>query len=124
VATVDSTTGDITALTAVTSQTGTGGSVGDALPYATQGLVRLRTGFFVGGKEIRGRIFIPGLTETDSDIGVPSSFVVGAWNTAVAALIADANSVLLVYSRKHAAGEAVVSGSAWNKWAVLRSRRD
>src|SRR5690349_17726483 len=39
------------------------------LPEATQGLVRWRTGVFSGGHEIRGRTFIPGLTQNSNDQG-------------------------------------------------------
>jgi hypothetical protein len=93
------------------------------LPRATQGLVRLRTGFFAGGREVRGRIFIPCLTEIANDIGVPSAAIITTVNTAVATMISG-SADLLVYSPALSATASVTAGSMWSEWASLRSRRD
>ena len=124
--------------------TGTGGT--EVLPMATQGLCQWRTGVFSGGREIRGRTNIPAMLESGSSAGVPTSATQTAIATAGAALIADANSTLVVYRRErparpqvgnpgdpwylpaqtHRDGEfaAAATCTASTKWAVLRGRRD
>lgn len=125
VPTIDPATGEITLLTAVTPVTGVGTLSGAQLPLVTQGLVRWRTGAFAGCREIRGRTFIPGLSELGNNTnGTPESTLVSAVNTAASALISDASSTFAVYSRKLGNETAVVSGSCWTQWASLRSRRD
>jgi len=124
VETVASATGQVTGVTQTTPATGSGALAAEALPIATQGLVRWRTGIFAGGREIKGRTFIPGLTETANDNGKPTSAVVTAVNAAAAALISDANSALVIYTRANSAEATVISGSCWTEFAVLRSRRD
>jgi len=109
---------------AVTPATGTGAATGDMLPAVTQGLLRWRTGTFINGREVRGRTFIPGLSEAQATLGVMDSACAGTINTAAAALIADANSTLIIWSRLLTLSSTVSSGTAWNSFAVLRSRRD
>lgn len=93
-------------------------------PAATQGLISWRTGVYVGSREIRGRTFVPGVPQSSLGDGIPGGAYVAALNTSAAALIADTNSVLAINSpSKHNAAN-VVSGTAWNQFAVLRSRRD
>lgn len=123
VAEIDIATGEVTGLVPVTPATGTGGATGDDLPTMTQGLVRWRTGTFVGGREVRGRTFLPSMGEVNSTTGVPIAAIKTAVNTAAAALIADANSDFVIYSKTHRDAVPVVSGSMWTQWAVLRSRR-
>lgn len=119
---VNSTTGQITSTVQTTSASGSSSAAGEALPWATQGLIRWRTGVYSGGREIRGRTFLPGMLESNS-FGIP----LASWTTpmqgVVNALIADANSTLIVWSRKNQGFAPVVSGSVWQQWAVLRSRR-
>lgn len=101
-------------------------ATGDVLPWTTQGLVRWRTGVFVGGREIRGRTFLPGMMEANNLVGVPAP----TWNTianqAAASLITASVPAgdLVVYSRTHFQAAVVTSGSSWNQWATVRSRRD
>ncbi len=54
---IDDSTGNIIAVENATPQSGTGGLSAQPLPPATQGLIRWRTGQFVGGREIRGKTF-------------------------------------------------------------------
>ena len=126
VATIDFSNGQQTGLTSTTPQTGTGSIAATLHSPATQGLVRWRTGAFLGGRELRGRTFIPGMSTsvTNAATGAPNSTFLSAVNTAAAALIADANSTLLVWSRTKSAKSTVTSGSMWSQFAVLRSRRD
>lgn len=96
----------------------------DPLPPQTQALCRWRTGIYAGGREVRGRTFIPSAGEAFSVAGVPGGGRLTTLQNACAALVADANSTLLVWSRKYQIGEAVVSGTVAPYFAVLRSRRD
>jgi len=146
VETIDEVSGQITSVTSGTAGTTTGTGGTEVLPMATQGLLQLRTGVFSDGREIRGRIFIPAMLEGGSSAGVPTSSTQSAIAAAGAALIADANSVLVVYRRPRVATVAlgnpgqvgyrpakterdgefavVTSAPAATKWAILRGRRD
>lgn len=101
-----------------------GGATGAPLPWTTQGLIRLRTGLYVAGREIRGRIFVPGLTEDANDNGRPNSSARSVMDSALSTLIADAGNQLEVWSPTQGQHAAVTHGNAWTEWAVLRSRRD
>lgn len=118
---VESTTGQTVASEAVTGFTLPGGNANEALPLTTQLLLRLRTGVFVGGREIRGRMFIPGCTEENNTGGRPSAALVTLANNAASSLV---NGIMAVYSPTRRVYEDVTSATAWNEWAVLRSRRD
>lgn len=96
-------------------------SADNPLPYATQGLLQLRTGVYVGGREIRGRMFLPGFTEDNNTTGVPNSALMGVMSSAGALL---ENQGFYVYSPTQNVCEQITSATPWNKWAVLRSRRD
>lgn len=105
--------------------TGAGSAVGDRLPPATSGLLRLETGTVLSGRKLRGRIFLPGPPETDNvTAGVPQGAYQTTWNTAFAALDAAGAPELVVWSRRYAAVASVTSGATQPRWAVLRSRRD
>lgn len=123
---VDPVTGKTTAAQVVTTVNGTGGvSPANLAPVATQGLIRWHTNTFVDGKEVRGRTFIPSISTTRvATDGSPAGTLTGAMNSAAATLIAAAGSDLVVWSKKHGVAYSALSGSAWNKFAVLRSRRD
>lgn len=124
VETVDAVSGQVTDVETTTPLTGGGVAATTGLPVATQGLVRWRTGDYFNGRELRGRWFIPGLATGANTDGAPSSTMISTVNTAAAALIADANSILVMWSRKNGTTRAVESGSCWSQFAVLRSRRD
>jgi hypothetical protein len=121
---VNSVTGQVVGVATTTPATGTGGTAGESLPPATQALVRWRTGVYSSGREIRGRTFIPALVEQNSDNGQVLAAAQTTINNAAAALIADANTILEIWSRVNGASPSVVSGSCWSQFAVLRSRRD
>lgn len=121
---VDEVTGNITGIIGVPPTAGTGALAGELAPPATQALVRWRTGSFVGGREIRGRTFIPGLNVTAIDDGNLAAAVQVVFQDAAAALIADVASILVIWSRANGAAAPVVSASVWSQFAVMRSRRD
>lgn len=124
VETVDETTGQPTGLTAVTPETGIGQLSNDPLPWATQMVCQWRTGIFVSGREVRGRTFVPGLTEASNTDGVPYSGTMTQLNGYCASYAASLNATPFVYSRQHHVGYPIVAGTAWDQFAVLRSRRD
>lgn len=118
-------TGAITGVESTDPFTSNGSSTGDPLPIATQGLIRWRTGFFMGGRELRGRTFIPGVTEgLNGTDGKPNSGALIEMNQAPAALLGASGAEFRIFSRTKNASATVVSGSAWTQWATLRSRRD
>lgn len=124
VETVNSANGQVTAVTNTTPVAGGGGGGATGVPIAAQGLVRWRTGMYVNGREIRGRWFIPGLATGSNSDGVVTPASVTTMQNAAAALIADATSDLVIWSRKNHNEPSVVSASTWTQFAVLRSRRD
>jgi hypothetical protein len=103
-----------------------GASTGEQLPPNSQGLIRWRTGVFIGGREIRGRTFVPGAVEGHNVLGAPNSVYLGIIGTACAALRTDgiAAGGFGIYSQTHNQFQIAQSHSVWAKWATLRSRRD
>lgn len=121
---MDPVSGNITSQIPVTGSSFSGTNGAAQIAKATQGLLQLRTGIFVGGREVRGRIFIPGCTTTSVSAGNADSVYTAALVTAGQAMIADANSTLGVWSKTHGTFVGVVTSSSPSKLAVLRSRRD
>lgn len=115
--------GALTGVTSATPVSGVGQVSSAQLARQTQGLIRWRTGAIVSGRELRGRTFIPGPTETHNDAG-PISTYVTALQSAADGLLGAASTSLIIHSRTHGVSEAAVTGSAWTDWATLRSRRD
>lgn len=120
---IDGTTGQATGVTQVSGPNGQGAATGDMVPRVAQALIRWRTGSFFGGREIRGRTFIPGISESNA-IGTLSTAAISGIDAAAAALVGDANSLLLVWSRSHFLEEVVDAWETWTEFASLRSRRD
>jgi len=122
---VNADTGAATGVVSTTPVTGAGADGFEMLPRASQVLVRLLTGVYNDGRQIRGRIFVPGLTRssltTGGIVNGASGVTIG---NAAAALVADANSALLVWSRSALQDHPVVATSVWAQFASLRSRRD
>jgi len=112
-----------TGTTIVESQTGDGDSDDGILGRALQGLVQLRTGQFVGARQIQGRLFIPGPTVSavDGFTGKPRPTYISAIVPAATQLM---NAGWLVASRKNNLFYEVSGVSVWSEFAVLRSRRD
>lgn len=126
VAEMDQATGEIIQLHNVTGGTGTGLESTTPMARATQGLVQLRTGFYLGGREIRGRCFIPGPTVTGSSNGAPAAAYSTFIGATMQALVtgATAGREFVVWSKKNGVTVDIQNCVGWNKWAVLRSRRD
>lgn len=123
---IETTTGQV-----VSVVTGDGGTVlctssGDPLPPATSGLVQFHTGEFQGGRETRGRCFVPFPTEGQNTAGLPTagykSELVAAFETMNGS--SGANGAHCVYSRANHDFKLVTDYAVWDQWASLRSRRD
>lgn len=123
VAVMDVATGEITGYENVDPVTGDGSSTGEMLPRASQALIHLHTGVYRGGREVRGRIFIPALDIAVDDDGQVASTIVTGTPGVVEDLINDSPG-WGVWSRKNGRLEDVLSGAMWAEFAMLRSRRD
>jgi len=122
-AVIDPTTGQVTDLFIGTPVTINCSNAGAALPPATQGLIRWRTGIYVGGREVRGRTFVPSPTETSNDApGVPSAAYIADLQPAADTLVSS--SGLVVWSRANGQIAVVTGAQVWQQWASMRSRRD
>lgn len=125
VAVINDATGQLTGVDTISGGNSGGGTdSGQACPPATQGLMRILTSTVVAGRVLRGRFFIPGVTENNSNEGVPSGDYLSAAASAFTAMMDSPSSELRVYSPTHNTSAPVTAGSLWNQWAVLRSRRD
>lgn len=124
VSVLNSATGQLEGIFTTTPAQGVGATSGDLMPANCQGLLRLITPNVVGGRLLRGRIFLPGSLEVDNTLAVPNATYRTDYDTAGAALIADANSTWVVWSKTHGVMAVVGSVNTWTKWASLRSRRD
>jgi hypothetical protein len=125
VSAIDDTTGNQIGVTITTPVNSAGTDSSGISTLQTQALVKLRTISIVGGRELRGRIFIPGIPKSlITSTGGVSTTLSSVVNTAAAALIADANSKLVVFSKTHFTSAEVLNALCWTKFADLASRRD
>ena len=83
----------VSVLTDSTDWIGSGTIDSEELPQATQGLIRWSTGTIAGGRRLQGHTFIPGTTENMSDNGVPSSTLLGKYQTAADLLATSPDGV-------------------------------
>lgn len=120
---IESTTNKLTAVDTGPATSGAGVATGEPCPFATQGRINWFTGNVVNFRQLKGKTFVPGPSETQNN-GAPLSTYITDLNAAAAALIANVNSQLVVYSVTHKLFFDTLDGLAWNKWAILRSRRD
>jgi len=115
----------------VTAASMTGTGAGTGLPLQTQGLVRWRTGTYltsqttpVRHRELRGRTYIPRPLVSNNNDGYATSAYQTAVNAAANTLIGASAAGLCIYSKTHSVAADVTSALCWDKFAVLRSRRD
>lgn len=121
---IDQVTGEPTGIESVTVTPVACTQSSDALPWATQGLVRWTTGTFINGRQVRGRTFIPGPCESTNTAGVPTALYLSTVQSVAATFLSTTGVTPVIYSRKNHSGWPVLGRSTWNKWAELRSRRD
>jgi len=121
VAQVDDASGETTAVF-ITSEANISGALStERIASGLQALAQHRTGVFVGGREVRGRTFVPGLTESANDSGRP----IGATRTAIATAFAtwftghDPQGGVLGKNGFTLANNTTV----WTEFAFLDSRR-
>lgn len=120
---IDPATGDATGAYAEGDFPVGGVATGEILPPSLQGLIRLNTGQFVGGRRVGGRIFVPGLTETYNESGSLSAAGQTVLQDAINVVLASTTE-LVVYSRRYFDDVTVANATVWSEFAVLRSRRD
>jgi hypothetical protein len=97
---------------------------GDALPWSTQLLVRYTTGIYIGGRQIKGHLFLPGWSETQNTDGAPVSTLKTTVQNAANTLVGVSSPRWAVWSKKTASISSITGASVSSQWAVLRSRRD
>nr|CRY96190.1 hypothetical protein [uncultured prokaryote] len=125
VASIDPATGDVIGGFVTTpAAPQVGDATGSMLPGASQVQQNLLTGVYVGGRNIRGKMYIPGLPASYSDLsGRVDATVPATMAIAFDALLADGPD-LVVWSRKNGATYAVSDTTTSPNFASLRSRRD
>jgi len=92
-------------------------------PAETQGLIRWRTGVYIGSREIRGRTYVPCVPQSSLGDGIPGGGYLAALTTAAGVLLGHTAN-FGIWSDAHDTFASAISGTPWAKWAVLRSRRD
>lgn len=119
---LDVATGKFTNAAAATARVVDFTSAGQVLPLQVQGIVHYGTGFFVNGRELKGRWFIPGWTEVDNTLGVPNSNAILKMINVGQTLI-TLNVGWEAYSPTHHVSAPVISSSSPTHWGGLQSRR-
>lgn len=117
-------TGEIIGSVSVDGITGAGTSVQEELPSSTQVLVQWRTGVYVGGREIRGRTFVPAITEPNNEDGHFNETGRSELSDAIALWLGGLAEAPLIWSRAHGQSAPIAAAQVWSQFAVLRSRRD
>lgn len=122
--TIDSSTGDAVSAQSVPAVAIVGTAANALMPRATQGLVRLRTGVFQNGRRLNGRLFVPGVTISANNAGVPSVSYQTSLRDALQPLANLESPEWLVWSRLTGNVAAITQVAPWTEFASLRSRRD
>lgn len=126
-AVVDDITGQITGIDSVIARTVVGGSSTSALPPAVNAILNTFTGTFVGGRQLRGKIWLPGWVNSVSDsLGAPTTSLKTLLITQGQNLITNSSSPgpLRVWSKKNGTSAVVNSVGTPSKFGSMRSRRD
>jgi hypothetical protein len=131
----DETTGVVTGAGNTIQTPVTFSGAGDQLPHANQLLIRWTTNGIVHNRRVRGRTFLPGGTEGQSDaVGNPTAAITGPVNTAIAAMLTSMSGRMRIWAQpfegtpdnppRPGSAHAVQAHSLAPFWAILRSRRD
>lgn len=118
---VDPVTGNTTGVESVTSTLNAGLSASDPLPLGTQAYGITNTGVWQGSRQMRGRVYVPGCTETDSVQGGIESTFVDAILNGITGLSVGAG--LCVYSPTYSVWHPIISTSRPTGWARLTTRK-
>ena len=98
---------------------------GNWLPRVAQHLVSIRTGSYLGGRELRGRIYLPQpLVSTVDSGGNPSTSFATTMNTALTTFRTTSGYTPVVWSKHAGANSTWQSAVIAPYVAVMRSRRD
>ena len=121
---IDEATGDAIDERVGTEQqvTGAGGSTPNWT--AKQGVMTLRTGKFINGRPVIGKVYVPGPTDGNG-VQTPNSAYNGTLAVALSELQTNSSGPgpWVVWSRKNGIAHPVRGGGASPQWGVLRSRR-
>lgn len=122
--------GELTSALSTADSVIIGTNVADPLPSTTQLLIQLPTTGIVAGRRVRGRSFIPGLSEAANDLGRPLSAVRTAFAAAFDPVANMGDQPWVVWARprdvdpeRDGSAHPVGEPQVWTEWAVLRSRR-
>lgn len=124
VALVDTATDSIVGVTSTSTTSFPGSGTGSPMPPANQILIRYLTGTFIGGRQVRGRFFVPYLTTGSISSQVVAPATITAMQNATSAYITGLTGNAVVFSRKNGVPVPITAWSTWNQVAVMRSRRD
>lgn len=103
----------------------TSNGAGNWLPRECQALVQIRTGSYIGGRELRGRWYLPQPTAGQADAnGNPSSTFQGTVNALLNTYRTTGGYTPVVWSKKSAASSTMSSMAVAPYFAVQRRRRD
>lgn len=98
-----------------------GNGTAEPLPPATQMLIEWKTTSVAGTRRLRGRTFLGGLTEDHSTNGAPASTHMSTVQALADSLSAES---MAIFSPTHNVADGPSAVVVWNRFAVLRSRRD
>lgn len=107
-----------------------GNDTGDPAAVLVQGLIRWFTGGVANNRLVRGRTFLPAMTETNNEDARPTAGFIAGVELAANALITDAETIFGIWHRPSlnptpdGTFSPAVATSCWNEWSFLRSRRD
>lgn len=122
---IEALTGNLLSSFSVTQRSGSGTAAGTIAPTSVQGLLRLRSTTFLGGRRVQGHWNIPGVVNGAIGTGGgPLAAYNTALNAAAATLVASSDPALVIWSKRNGSVGSALSGTAATFFAVLRSRRD
>jgi len=109
-----------------TAQTGAGATAGQCVPDAAMVLLRWNTSTITGGRFVKGRTYIPGLSTANVLDGNLATATVSSINGYLSTFVASATS-FGIWHRPNGASPGlladVTSATVWPEFAVLRRRR-
>lgn len=121
---IDATSGEPIGADVVDGIPGAGQVSGEILSTALQVLISTRTGVYVGGREIRGRTFVPALPVALTVDGVVDPGTVTGLSDDLATWLGGLADPPVCWSRAHGQAATISAMTVWGQFAVLRSRRD
>nr|CRY97448.1 hypothetical protein [uncultured prokaryote] len=121
---IDTVTGEVQSVEAVVPTTGTGETHDGLLPPATSILMKWRTGVFLAGRQIQGRTYLPYIGANVSADGNVYPASITSVRNAMSVYVTALDGQAVVWSRKNGVAVPINSWDCWNKFAVMRSRRD